>query len=287
LYDNISTKALELDPEREDFTQWDKQGWLYIKEFDEALRLFLSKFTLPREAQQIDRVMEHFSSRFCKCHPDAFETPDVGYILAFSLIMLNTDAHSPQIKPENKMTKSQFVHNNRGINNGRDLAQEYLEKLYDNISTKALELDPEREDFTQWDKQGWLYIKEFGKTTGSSMNIGKKKLLGKKQWSIISAGCLYVFDSPQDKKPLHIIPLHNLQIDSLVQSEKDKDDSVSGFLLFNPDPHGFIRSAADGKEVNLKEVVIYCEDRKTKYEWMLTFKLNLVSAPSYQKAGGK
>ncbi len=38
---------------------------------------------------------------------------DVGYILAFSLIMLNTDAHNPSIKPENKMTKPQFVSNNR------------------------------------------------------------------------------------------------------------------------------------------------------------------------------
>ena len=40
-------------------------------------------------------------------------------MLAFSLIMLNTDQHSPNIK--NRMTKDQFVNNNRGIDDGADV----------------------------------------------------------------------------------------------------------------------------------------------------------------------
>lgn len=43
-------------------------------EFDEALRLFLSKFTLPREAQQIDRIMEKFAIGYCEVNPTVFES---------------------------------------------------------------------------------------------------------------------------------------------------------------------------------------------------------------------
>lgn len=39
--------------------------------------------------------------------------PDVAEVLTFSLIMLHTDAHNPNIKKEKKMTMQQFVSNNR------------------------------------------------------------------------------------------------------------------------------------------------------------------------------
>ena len=45
--------------------------------------------------------------------------------------MLNTDLHNNQVK--NKMTKEQFVKNNRGIDQGKDLEQECLESIYDVI----------------------------------------------------------------------------------------------------------------------------------------------------------
>mmetsp|Transcript_13530 Transcript_13530/g.18710 ORF Transcript_13530/g.18710 Transcript_13530/m.18710 type:complete len:849 (-) Transcript_13530:52-2598(-) len=249
--------------------------------FDEAMRLFLSKFTIPGEAQKIDRIMEKFASRFCKCNPSAFETPDVGYILAFSLIMLNTDAHNPNIKPENKMNKEQFVTNNRGINNGKDLPREYLEALYDKIVQNEIKMEHERDDFTQWDKQGFLYVRDVKDKRGT-IHVGalNKKNVGKKLFCIISSCVLYLFESPTDKKPLNIVPLKNLQIDSLFEDAKDsKDSTFTGFTLYCNDPNGFIKSAVEGKEVLLKELQFFCEDRKTKMEWMLTFKLNLVSSP--------
>ena len=45
-------------------------------------------------------------------------------MLAFSLIMLNTDLHNPSVK--HRMTKAEFIRNNRGINNGSDLPEEFL-----------------------------------------------------------------------------------------------------------------------------------------------------------------
>ena len=84
-----------------------------------ALRLFLSKFRLPGEAQKIDRIMEavhifislsfhetilifffleQFAKHYCAQNKDCFPHEDVAYMLSFSLIMLNTDLHNPNIK---------------------------------------------------------------------------------------------------------------------------------------------------------------------------------------------
>ena len=52
---------------------------------------------LPGEAQKIDRLMEKFAERFVKCNPASFKSADVAYVLAYSVIMLNTDAHNPQV----------------------------------------------------------------------------------------------------------------------------------------------------------------------------------------------
>lgn len=67
-------------------------------EFDEAIRSFLQGFRLPGEAQKIDRIMEKFAQRYCKCNPNVFSSADTAYVLAYSVIMLNTDAHNPMVK---------------------------------------------------------------------------------------------------------------------------------------------------------------------------------------------
>lgn len=79
-----------------------------------SLRNFLEGFRLPGEAQKIDRLMEKFASRYCECNPNnnLFASADTVYVLAFSIIMLTTDLHSPQVK--NKMTKEQYIKMNRG-----------------------------------------------------------------------------------------------------------------------------------------------------------------------------
>ncbi|GAA5960793.1 hypothetical protein JCM3765_000819 [Sporobolomyces pararoseus] len=126
---------------------------------DIALRLFLCSSSLPPETQQIDRVMEAFARRWCECNPDLFirrsleslkppatassfsseeernkeqhkktEVSDIPYFLAFSMVMLNTDAFNPNAK--SKMTKADYVKNTRidGV------AIELLEYLYDQIT---------------------------------------------------------------------------------------------------------------------------------------------------------
>ncbi len=124
--------------------------------FDAALRKFLSYFWLPGEAQKIDRMMEKFAERYCSQNDEqVFANADTAYVLAYSLIMLNTDAHSSQIKK--KMTQQEFVNMNRGINDQKDLPNAFLEQLYQAITTneiKIKEFDPVAEHAKKQEASG-------------------------------------------------------------------------------------------------------------------------------------
>lgn len=58
------------------------------------------------------------SQRYCICNPGVvrqFRNPDTIFILAFAIILLNTDMYSPNVKPERKMKLEDFVKNLRGV----------------------------------------------------------------------------------------------------------------------------------------------------------------------------
>ncbi|MGH0145720.1 UNVERIFIED_CONTAM: hypothetical protein FKN15_024671 [Acipenser sinensis] len=115
------------------------------KDFVSALRMFLEGFRLPGEAQKIDRLMEKFAARYLECNQGQtlFASADTAYVLAYSIIMLTTDLHSPQVK--NKMTKEQYIKMNRGINDSKDLPEENLSAIYDEIAGKKIALKDSKE----------------------------------------------------------------------------------------------------------------------------------------------
>ena len=130
--------------EREDFSL--KVMHAYVDSFNfealdfgEAIRFFLRGFRLPGEAQKIDRIMEKFAERYCKCNPNSFTSADTAYVLAYSVILLNTDAHNNMVK--DKMTKADFIRNNRGIDDGKDLPEEYLGAIYDHIVKNEIKMN--------------------------------------------------------------------------------------------------------------------------------------------------
>jgi IQ motif/SEC7 domain-containing protein len=56
-----------------------------------------------------------FAQRYCATNPSSSPSNvDTIFILAFAIIMLNTDLHSRSIKPERKMRLEQFIKNLRG-----------------------------------------------------------------------------------------------------------------------------------------------------------------------------
>ena len=112
--------------------------------FDDGIRAFVSGFRLPGEAQKIDRMMEKFAAQYHLHNPGMFSSADTAYVLAYSVILLNSDAHNPQVK--NRMTKDEFFRNNRGIDNGHDINPAFLSDIYDRIITHEIRMkdDPYR-----------------------------------------------------------------------------------------------------------------------------------------------
>lgn len=114
------------------------------RRFVDALRQFLQSFRLPGEAQKIDRFMLKFAERYLAGNPNAFANADTAYVLAYSVILLNTDQHSAKLKGR-RMTVDDFIKNNRGINDNQDLPAEYLAGIFDEIAHNEIILSSERE----------------------------------------------------------------------------------------------------------------------------------------------
>eukprot|EP00271_Cylindrocystis_brebissonii_P020908 TRINITY_DN720_c0_g1_i1.p1 TRINITY_DN720_c0_g1~~TRINITY_DN720_c0_g1_i1.p1 ORF type:complete len:1456 (+),score=376.66 TRINITY_DN720_c0_g1_i1:496-4368(+) len=115
--------------------------------FDQAIREFLKGFRLPGEAQKIDRIMEKFAARFCGDNPGLFKSADTAYVLAYALIMLNTDAHNPVVTA--KMSKQDFVRMNASTGTEGEGGEsagapvEMLEEIYDSIVANEIKLKEE------------------------------------------------------------------------------------------------------------------------------------------------
>ncbi|XP_007935243.1 IQ motif and SEC7 domain-containing protein 3 [Orycteropus afer afer] len=110
-------------------------------ELDEALRKFQAHIRVQGEAQKVERLIEAFSQRYCMCNPEVvqqFHNPDTIFILAFAIILLNTDMYSPNIKPDRKMMLEDFIRNLRGVDDGVDIPRELVVGIYERIQQKEL-----------------------------------------------------------------------------------------------------------------------------------------------------
>ncbi|XP_077081179.1 IQ motif and SEC7 domain-containing protein 1-like isoform X5 [Siphateles boraxobius] len=110
-------------------------------ELDEALRKFQAQIRVQGEAQKVERLIEAYSQRYCICNADVvrqFRNPDTIFILAFAIILLNTDMYSPNVKLERKMKLEDFVKNLRGVDDGQDIPREMLVGIYERIQKKEL-----------------------------------------------------------------------------------------------------------------------------------------------------
>uniref|UniRef100_A0A1Y1JRA8 SEC7 domain-containing protein n=1 Tax=Photinus pyralis TaxID=7054 RepID=A0A1Y1JRA8_PHOPY len=117
---------------------------------DVALRKFQQHFRMPGEAQKIERLMEIFSQRYCQCNVDIvarLRSPDTIFVLAFAIIMLNTDLHTPNIKPERRMKLEDFTKNLRGIDDCGDIDSDMLAGIYERV--KANEFKPGSDHVSQ------------------------------------------------------------------------------------------------------------------------------------------
>ncbi|KAL9902051.1 IQ motif and SEC7 domain-containing protein 1 isoform X3 [Glossina fuscipes] len=117
---------------------------------DVALRKFQTYFRMPGEAQKIERLMEVFSQRYCQCNQDIvgrLRSSDTIFVLAFAIIMLNTDLHTPNLKPERRMRVDDFIKNLRGIDDCHDIDRNMLAGIYERVKTN--EFKPGSDHVTQ------------------------------------------------------------------------------------------------------------------------------------------
>lgn len=176
--------------------QYDFRG----KRVDEALRTMLESFRLPGEAQQIERIMENFAEKYFDAIKEdeakEIETQDATFVLAYSVIMLNTDQHNPQVrvscffslrsvereevdellirfwssKQQRRMTLEDFQRNTRGVNNGKNFSPEYLAQIYDAIRERAIVM-PEEHDGELGLNYAWKELLKRAAVTGNSMKM--------------------------------------------------------------------------------------------------------------------
>lgn len=154
---------------------------------DEALRILLKAFRLPGESQQIERIVETFAAHYisCQCYsededdqkqdtPSTEETDgenpvneeeeddenatvkpdaDAVFVLSYSIIMLNTDLHNPNIKVH--MTLDDYKKNLKGVYNNKDFPSWYLKKIFESIQDKEIVMPEEHHGSSQWFDDNW------------------------------------------------------------------------------------------------------------------------------------
>ena len=104
----------------------------------EGMRLYLSGFQLPGEAQKIDRIMQKFAAKYYEDNPNSFTHADCAYYLSFIIMMVQTDIHNPNVK--NKRGIEGFIEMVKGIESIKDLERVFLEEIYNQILKKPLTL---------------------------------------------------------------------------------------------------------------------------------------------------
>lgn len=156
---------------------------------DEALRKLLNNFRLPGEAQEIERIVECFNDRYIECQDHIEATVDSSdknntkketnssnsntkdehdeesseeqvapdkdamFVLSFSIIMLNTDLHNPNVKKP--MTLTDYQRNLRGCYNGGDFPSWYTERIYHSIKEREIIMPEDFKGSNKWFESKW------------------------------------------------------------------------------------------------------------------------------------
>uniref|UniRef100_A0A8B9H507 Cytohesin 1 n=1 Tax=Astyanax mexicanus TaxID=7994 RepID=A0A8B9H507_ASTMX len=264
--------------EREEMHLQTLKAFVELHEFSDlnlvqALRSFLWSFRLPGEAQKIDRMMEAFATRYCDCNRDVFQSTDTCYILSFAIIMLNTSLHNPNVK--DKTTLERFISMNRGINNGEDLPNELLTKLYESIRNEPFKIpEDDGNDLTHTffnpDREGWL------------LKLGGRVKTWKRRWFILTDNCLYYFEYTTDKEPRGIIPLENLCVREVNFTRKPYC-----LELYNPNSKGqkikACKTETDGRVVEGKHqsYMICASSAEDRDGWIEAIRASITKDPFY------
>ncbi|KAK4697919.1 golgi-specific brefeldin A-resistance guanine nucleotide exchange factor 1, partial [Phenoliferia sp. Uapishka_3] len=144
------------------------RAFMHLMEFDgkiicDAMRELLEQFRLPGESQQINRITETFAEVYFATNPPEIKSQDAVYVLSYSIIMLNTDLHSPQVRA--RMDIAAYSRNLRGVNDGTDFSPEYLKSVYDSIRKREIILPEEHQNQAGFE-YGWKELLRRARVNG-------------------------------------------------------------------------------------------------------------------------
>lgn len=106
------------------------RGFSYFGDsIDIAIRKMLMEVELPKETQQIDRLLAGFADRYYECNPGIFSSTDEAAFVAFSILLLHSDTHNKNNK--RKMQKQDYVKNTR--QGSVQISADILDCFYDNV----------------------------------------------------------------------------------------------------------------------------------------------------------
>ncbi|KAI0736608.1 hypothetical protein C8Q72DRAFT_893220 [Fomitopsis betulina] len=163
------------------------------KSVADAMRDMLETFRLPGEAQQIARITETFAEVYFAASPAEAKSQDAVYVLAYSIIMLNTDQHSPQIRK--RMTIDDYKRNLKGVNDGSDFSQEYLQNIYDSIRKREI-IMPEEHTGQAGFEYAWKELLARTRLTGELMMCNSSTFdvdMFKTVWKPVVSAIAYAF----------------------------------------------------------------------------------------------
>ncbi|TIA87609.1 hypothetical protein E3P81_03875 [Wallemia ichthyophaga] len=188
----------------------------------DSMRQVLETFRLPGEAQQIARITEVFAEHYFSFAPEGIRSQDSVYVLAYSVIMLNTDLHNPQNRAR-RMSDEAYKRNLRGVNDGADFDAAMLDDVYHSIRKREIVMPEEHHDQVGFD-YAWKEMLVRSRTAGlvrdaHSPNLVKPILEASVRR--VLAGLAYAFASFDDSSAIkrvmeayaHIVYLaHRLQL---------------------------------------------------------------------------
>ncbi|GJN88850.1 hypothetical protein Rhopal_001821-T1 [Rhodotorula paludigena] len=146
------------------------KSFLHLMEFEgqkmicDALRELLEALHLPGESQQINRIAKTFAEVYFATKPPEIKSQDATYVLTYLVIMLNTDAHSPQVRK--RMYSEAYSRNLRGVNDGENFDPEYLRAIFESIRKREIVLPEEHQNQVGFE-YGWKELLRRSRRTGS------------------------------------------------------------------------------------------------------------------------
>ncbi|KAJ7470334.1 hypothetical protein FB451DRAFT_1339866 [Mycena latifolia] len=151
--------------------------------FADAMRALLETFRLPGEAQQISQEIQN---------------EDAVYVLAYSVILLNTDLHNPQVRK--RMSFEDYQKNLRGVNNNTDFSPEFLQNIYDSIRKREIVMPEEHIGQLGFD-YAWKDLLTRSREAGNLMTCNSSLFdvdMFKSVWKPVISAIAYAFISFDD-----------------------------------------------------------------------------------------